>query len=150
MGLHIWWHSVTVRAPCGANKLAMRKRLKRQNKKINLTNYKCKNNQPCQFILQRQGSLRHWGNKQICISEQMVGRRPLWTQFMKIVSQFKIQFRKLSRLTFHCVRANVTNVVGAGKRGLGPACRGEHVRKTLARCDLIFIDTQFAYQYTGF
>ena len=72
-------------------------------KEINLINSKYKNNQLCQFILWGQGSLRQWGNKQICISQQMAGRRPLWTQFMKIVSQFKIQFRKLSRLTFHCV-----------------------------------------------
>ena len=36
---------------------------------------------------------------------------PLWTQFMKIVLQFKIQFRKLSRLMFHCALVDVTNVV---------------------------------------
>ena len=41
---------------------------------------------------------------------------PLWTQFMKIVLQFRIQFRKRSRLTFHCV----PNVVVWQKRRRGP------------------------------
>ena len=65
---------------------------------------------------------------------------PLWTQFMKIVLQFRIQFRKRSRLTFHCV----PNVVVWQKRRRGPVRLKEHVRKTLTQCDLIFIDTTFA------
>ena len=65
---------------------------------------------------------------------------PLWTQFMKIVLQFRIQFRKRSRLTFHCV----PNVAVWQKRRRGPVRLKEHVRKTLTQCDLIFIDTTFA------